>query len=63
MGQCSNPEVLGHDNLYVRDATAAAIMEGVDHWPATVTATIEVLEELYREKVRPFGVSQLMLLN
>jgi HEAT repeat protein len=55
--------VLGHDNLYVRDATAAAIMEGVEHWSVTVTATIEVLQELYREKVHPFGVSQLMLLN
>ncbi|KAF8057458.1 armadillo-type protein [Lyophyllum atratum] len=41
---------LGHDNAYVRSSVAAAIAEGVEHWPQTIQKTVIVLQDFYREK-------------
>ncbi|KAG5638049.1 hypothetical protein H0H81_002083 [Sphagnurus paluster] len=43
---------LGHDNAYVRSSVAAAIAEGVEHWPHTIGQTVNDLQELYREKAK-----------
>jgi hypothetical protein len=41
----------GHQNGYVRTSSAAAIAEAVEHWPQTIKATLDALQEFYREKV------------
>ncbi|KAI0343486.1 ARM repeat-containing protein [Trametopsis cervina] len=43
---------LEHENLYVRNSTALALSEAVEHWPKTVTDTVLTLEETYRDKAK-----------
>ncbi|KAI0688462.1 ARM repeat-containing protein [Cytidiella melzeri] len=43
---------LEHDNAYVRNSTALALSDAVEHWPTTISKTLSVLEELYREKAK-----------
>ena len=44
-------QLLEHDNAYVRSSTAAAFVEAVERWPASITETIYALLQLYHEKV------------
>lgn len=41
----------GHQNVYVRSSVAAAIAEGVEHWPQRIDEIVLRLQEFYREKV------------
>ncbi|GLB43526.1 putative ARM repeat-containing protein [Lyophyllum shimeji] len=43
---------LGHDNAYVRSSAAAAIAEGVEHWPHTISKAVLTLQDFYREKAK-----------
>lgn len=43
--------ILGHENAYVRSSSAAAIVEGIEHWSENTAQTISALEEHYRDKV------------
>lgn len=43
--------LVGHEHVYVRTSAAGAISEAVEHWPQAVKPTMDVLQELYREKV------------
>ncbi|KIJ11894.1 hypothetical protein PAXINDRAFT_157123 [Paxillus involutus ATCC 200175] len=43
---------LGHDNAYVRVASAAAIAEAVEHHPQASEKAIVALQALYREKAK-----------
>ncbi|RDB20660.1 eIF-2-alpha kinase activator gcn1 [Hypsizygus marmoreus] len=43
---------LEHDNAYVRFSAAAAITEAVEHWPQTVSNTVNTLQDFYREKAK-----------
>ncbi|KAJ3807969.1 armadillo-type protein [Lentinula aff. lateritia] len=43
---------LGHDNVYVRSSTAAAISEAVELWPQTIVETMTILKDYYRDKAR-----------
>ncbi|KAH9485783.1 eIF-2-alpha kinase activator gcn1 [Psilocybe cubensis] len=45
-------EFLGHDNAYVRSSVAAAIAEAVEQWPQTISNTVIVLQNYYREKAK-----------
>lgn len=44
-------QFLEHDNAYVRSSAAAAFVEAVERWPASITETIHALLQLYHEKV------------
>src|SRR5712691_6793863 len=44
-------KLLEHDNTYVRSSAAAAFVEAVERWPASITETIHALLQLYHEKV------------
>ncbi|KAF7308577.1 TOG domain-containing protein [Mycena chlorophos] len=44
--------LLGHDNAYVRSATAAAIAEAVQQWTQTLHATLVSLQDYYRDKAK-----------
>lgn len=44
-------KLLEHDNAYVRSSAAAAFVEAVERWPASITETIHALLQLYHEKV------------
>ncbi|TFY83754.1 hypothetical protein EWM64_g252 [Hericium alpestre] len=41
---------LDHDHAYVRTSAASAFTEAVEHWPASITAVLQALQYLYREK-------------
>lgn len=43
---------LGHDNAYVRAATAGAIAEAAERWPESVPNVLLILQEFYREKAK-----------
>lgn len=45
---------VGHGNAYVRSSVAAAVAEGVEHWPQTIQKTVLVLQSYFREKVLHF---------
>ena len=40
-----------HENAYVRSSTASAIADAVEHWPQSITLTLNELQDIYREKV------------
>ncbi|KAG6835384.1 hypothetical protein H0H93_001976 [Arthromyces matolae] len=45
-------DYLDHKNAYVRSSTAAAIGEGAEHRPQTISAVVGDLQEYYREKAK-----------
>ncbi|KAJ7066647.1 armadillo-type protein [Mycena amicta] len=44
--------LLGHENAYVRRATAAAVAEAVQQWPQTLHNTVTSLQDYYRDKAK-----------
>ncbi|KAF9059496.1 armadillo-type protein [Rhodocollybia butyracea] len=45
-------EYLGHENAYVRSSDAAAIAEGVEVWPQSITEVMTILQDYYRDKAK-----------
>ncbi|KAI0060576.1 ARM repeat-containing protein [Artomyces pyxidatus] len=43
---------LDHDNAYVRVAVAGAFVDAVDHWPQSISSTVNALYEMYRDKAK-----------
>ncbi|KAJ3745026.1 armadillo-type protein [Lentinula detonsa] len=43
---------LGHDNAYVRSSSASAISEAVGLWPQTISETMTILKDYYRDKAK-----------